>query len=81
MASQKGSGDTDLKWNARLASTWILDQLKQRKIVKGQAYGETLQVSGTWKKRDAGVSFSDIYRAYTKKLNWIIGRVQRRSHH
>lgn len=49
---QKCSRSADLQWNARMASTWILEQLKRKRTVKGQAYGETLQVSGTWKKRD-----------------------------
>lgn len=52
MASQKGDRSRDLGWPARMASTWILKRLRERKVVKGQAYGETLQNSGSWKKRD-----------------------------
>ncbi|KLO18095.1 hypothetical protein SCHPADRAFT_900080 [Schizopora paradoxa] len=50
---QKTSKSTELGWNARMASTWILNELKEKRIVKGQAYTETLQCSGTWKIRDA----------------------------
>ena len=50
--SQKSNESKDLCWAARLASTWILAKLKERRNVKGQAYPETLQQSGTWKRRD-----------------------------
>ena len=57
--SQKTDKSRHLCWPARVASTWILSQLREKRVVKGQAYQETLQQSGSWKKRDP-VSYSYI---------------------
>ena len=63
-SSQKSNESKDLCWAARLASTWILAKLKERRNVKGQAYPETLQQSGTWKRRDpvSYFGYSVIYK-------------------
>jgi hypothetical protein len=35
-------------WAARLASTWLLEKVKERQFVKGQTYEETCMASGKW---------------------------------
>lgn len=54
---QKNRGG--LAWFARRASSWLLDRIKERKSVRGQANGETCKASGKWKSRepnDVGLS-------------------------
>lgn len=41
-----------LAWFARRASSWLLDRIKGRKSVRGQANGETCKASGKWKSRE-----------------------------
>ncbi|KAG6821614.1 hypothetical protein H0H93_000123 [Arthromyces matolae] len=43
-----------LAWFARRASSWLLEKIKERKIVKGQANEETCKASRNWKVRVAG---------------------------
>ncbi|KAH7887648.1 PIN domain-containing protein [Phlebopus sp. FC_14] len=47
----------DLSWFARLASTWLLKKVKERKSVRSQALEETCKPSGNWKKKETGVEF------------------------
>ncbi|KAH8118312.1 hypothetical protein DFH11DRAFT_1686509 [Phellopilus nigrolimitatus] len=61
---QKNDESRDLWWAARRASTWILSKLKEHKHVKGQAFQETLQQSGSWKRRDPGTSNDDLIVDY-----------------
>ena len=39
-------------WAARLASTWLLEKVKERRFVKGQTYEETCRASGKWNVND-----------------------------
>ncbi|KAI5125012.1 hypothetical protein M0805_007436 [Coniferiporia weirii] len=57
---QKADKSRALCWSARMASTWILSKLKERRYVKGQAYPETLQRSGSWKRRDSDTSNDEL---------------------
>ncbi|KAI0269113.1 PIN domain-containing protein [Gloeopeniophorella convolvens] len=41
-------------WAARVASTWLLEKVKERRFVKGQAHEETCKASRKWNVRDAG---------------------------
>ncbi|KAA1466338.1 hypothetical protein DENSPDRAFT_831155 [Dentipellis sp. KUC8613] len=43
-----------LAWAARRASTWLLEKVKERRLVKGQAHEETCKSSGKWNVRDPG---------------------------
>ncbi|KAG6869287.1 hypothetical protein C0993_000040 [Termitomyces sp. T159_Od127] len=43
-----------LAWFARRASTWLLEKIQERKIVKGQSNEETCKSSGNWKIRVPG---------------------------
>ncbi|KAI0251273.1 PIN domain-containing protein [Lactifluus subvellereus] len=45
-------------WAARLASTWLLEKVKERRLVKGQTHEETCKASGTWNVKDVSVSVS-----------------------
>ncbi|KAI0052996.1 hypothetical protein FA95DRAFT_1482376 [Auriscalpium vulgare] len=44
----------DLAWAARRASTWLLEKVKERRSVRGQAHEETCKQSGKWNVRDQG---------------------------
>ncbi|EJD01230.1 uncharacterized protein FOMMEDRAFT_169392 [Fomitiporia mediterranea MF3/22] len=57
---QKNDKSRQLCWTARMASTWILSKLKERRSVKGQAYKQTMQKSGSWKRRDPGTCNDDL---------------------
>ncbi|KAG6873743.1 hypothetical protein C0995_011562 [Termitomyces sp. Mi166 len=46
-----------LAWFARRASTWLLEKIKERKMIKGQANEETCKTSGNWKIRVPGEVF------------------------
>jgi hypothetical protein len=51
-------------WAARLASTWLLEKVKERRFVKGQTHEETCRASGKWnvneeKRGEARASNSD----------------------
>jgi len=41
-------------WAARLASTWLLEKVKEQRFVKGQTHEETCKASGKWNVEDAG---------------------------
>ncbi|KAI9512225.1 PIN domain-containing protein [Russula earlei] len=41
-------------WAARLASTWLLEKVKERRFVKGQTHEETCKGSGKWNVKDVG---------------------------
>jgi hypothetical protein len=43
-------------WAARLASTWLLEKVKERRFVKGQTHEETCKRSGKWNVKDEGES-------------------------
>jgi len=43
-------------WAARLASTWLLEKVKERRFVKGQTHEETCKASGKWNVKDVGES-------------------------
>ncbi|KAG6831133.1 hypothetical protein H0H92_012558 [Tricholoma furcatifolium] len=45
-----------LAWFARRASTWLLEKVKERKIVKGQANEETCKSTRNWKMKERGES-------------------------
>lgn len=53
-----------LAWFARRATSWLLQRIKERRSVKGQAHEETCKSTGNWKIREPGevclspVSFS-----------------------
>ncbi|EJD53738.1 hypothetical protein AURDEDRAFT_110500 [Auricularia subglabra TFB-10046 SS5] len=56
-----GQTGKDLGLAARAASNWLLDNLRHRHktgkgLIRGQAFSETLQPSGTWKSRAYGES-------------------------
>ncbi|KAI9466886.1 PIN domain-containing protein [Lactarius psammicola] len=40
--------DDKVAWAARLASTWLLEKVKERRFVKGQTHEETCRASGKW---------------------------------
>ncbi|KAG6856339.1 hypothetical protein H0H87_005457 [Tephrocybe sp. NHM501043] len=46
-----------LAWFARRASTWLLEKIKERKMVKGQANEETCKASRNWKIKVPGEVF------------------------
>ncbi|KAG6911198.1 hypothetical protein DXG01_003065 [Tephrocybe rancida] len=46
-----------LAWFARRASTWLLEKIKERKMVRGQANEETCKASRNWKIRVPGEVF------------------------
>lgn len=48
--------DDKVAWAARMASTWLLEKVKERRFVKGQTHEETCKVSGKWNVEDAGSS-------------------------
>ena len=49
--------DDKVAWAARLASTWLLEKVKERRFVKGQTHEETCKASGKWNVEDVrGVS-------------------------
>ncbi|CAA7259861.1 unnamed protein product [Cyclocybe aegerita] len=51
-----------LAWFARRGSSWLLQKVRERKCVKGQALEETLKLSGSWKKHDPGeITSSEMY--------------------
>ncbi|PPQ99048.1 hypothetical protein CVT24_003608 [Panaeolus cyanescens] len=43
-----------LAWFARRASTWLLEKIKERRTVKGQAREETCKSTRNWRIREAG---------------------------
>ncbi|KIJ99364.1 hypothetical protein K443DRAFT_679985 [Laccaria amethystina LaAM-08-1] len=57
-----------LAWFARRASSWLLDRIKERKSVRGQANGETCKASGKWKSREP----NDIADAEMRNDNLIL---------
>ncbi|KAJ3515453.1 hypothetical protein NLJ89_g1742 [Agrocybe chaxingu] len=51
-----------LAWFARRGSSWLLQKVRERKCVKGQALEETLKSSGSWKKAEPGeITSSEMY--------------------
>ncbi|KAH9966078.1 PIN domain-containing protein [Russula dissimulans] len=52
---QKTRND-NVAWAARLASTWLLEKVKERRFVKGQTHEETCKASGKWNVKDVGES-------------------------
>lgn len=45
-----------MAWAARLASTWLLEKVKERRFVKGQTHEETCKASGKWNVKEVGSS-------------------------
>ena len=79
-----------MAWAARLASTWLLERVKERRFVKGQTHEETCKRSGKWNVKDVGESEASIHTCRVNKAwstDWwycivLIGsrvRVERRS--
>lgn len=80
-----------MAWAARLASTWLLEKVKERRFVKGQTHEETCKTSGKWNVKDLGESEASVRTCLAKKArstDWwyctvLIGsrviRVERRS--
>jgi len=50
--------DDQVAWAARLASTWLLEKVKERRFVKGQTHEETCKASGKWNVKDVGGSIA-----------------------
>ncbi|KAJ7129550.1 PIN domain-containing protein [Mycena epipterygia] len=48
-----------LGWFARRASEWMLEKVKQRRSVRGQATQETCKPSGNWRIRQPGEPFGE----------------------
>lgn len=51
---QRQKNRDGLAWFARRASAWLLEKVKERKSVKGQANEETCKSSGNWKVKVPG---------------------------
>ncbi|KAF8272560.1 hypothetical protein EI94DRAFT_303701 [Lactarius quietus] len=67
-------------WAARLASTWLLEKVKERRFVKGQTYEETCRASGKWnvneqKGGDARASNSETNKRVETDRNFTERRV------
>ncbi|KAJ6628739.1 hypothetical protein B0H10DRAFT_1777329, partial [Mycena sp. CBHHK59/15] len=54
----------DLGWFARRASQWMLEKIKQRKSVRGQAAHETCKSTRNWKIRERGEVSYSLLRGY-----------------
>lgn len=70
-----------LAWFARRASSWLLDRIKERKSVRGQANRETCKASGKWKSRepnDARLSLLPLIILFTK-YSWQIADTEMRN--
>ncbi|KAF8914004.1 PIN domain-containing protein [Gymnopilus junonius] len=51
-----------LAWFARRATAWLLEKIRERKCVKGQAQEETCKSTGNWKIQERGeLSVGDMY--------------------
>src|ERR1700721_2635876 len=57
-----------LAWFARRASQWLLQRVKERKIVKGQANEETCKPSGNWKIRGP----EEVSRITCAVRDWVV---------
>ena len=51
-AERQKTREDKVAWAARLASTWLLEKVKERRFVKGQTYEETCRASGKWNVND-----------------------------
>lgn len=56
-----------MAWAARLASTWLLEKVKERRFVKGQTHEETCKASGKWNVKDVGSSKVSIHWSHAGK--------------
>ncbi|KAG5724949.1 Transcriptional protein swt1 [Termitomyces sp. T112] len=66
-----------LAWFARRASTWLLEKIKERRMVKGQANEETCKRSGNWKIRVPGEVFERMNDALILDCCLYFGRSRR----
>ncbi len=69
--------DDKVAWAARLASTWLLEKVKERRFVKGQTHEETCRASGKWDVNDAKGGEARASNSNTNNALKLIGISQR----